>query len=421
MKECVDYFKNRPVYDRLFHKVREKYASLGHMGGTVTLTKLTDEDRQQLGGFFKKDYHGNRSVTISWGLMQRALGDSKFAELQWEDILESYFGEPLKSKRERQQQKAKKWQQYFERIADKMNEKSRRWLMDILEKRSGGYHILQQQYKENPVKLEEALGYISQAVSSLPAWEQRTERLPVFAARITGNPHYFDEGTLGERLLTAYLKSVFVEKEQDQTQAERKNSLLYKAGILKDDLSNFVLAYGIEGTGKGGELHEGLEGFRERKEPVILTLYTVSRLEKARGQSEASNKIYVVENPAVFSTLIEKYPQIAIVCTNGQPRLAALVLLDMLKDNHTFYYAGDFDPEGLLIAQNLKIRYGEKLVFWKYETAYYEKSLSDVVLDMSRLRKLDKVQSPELMGIKVAMLEKQRAAYQENILDVYIT
>lgn len=420
MKECVDYFKSRPVYNRLFQKVREKYASLGHMGGTVTLMKLTEEDRQQLGGFFKKDYHGSRSVTISWELMQRALADSKFAQLQWEDILECYFGEPLESKRERQQRAIRSRQQYFDRIADEMEEKSRKWLIDALEKRNGGYHILQQQYKENPMKLEETLGDISRAVSGLPVWEQRTERLPVFAARITGNPHYFDAGTLGERLLTAYLKSVFAEMEQGQTQAERKNSLLYKAGILKDDLSNFVLAYGIEGTGKDGEIHEGLAGFMGKKEPVILTLYTVSRLEKAWGRLSMPGKVYVVENPAVFSTLIEKYPQITVICTNGQLRLAALVLLDLLKDNHTFYYAGDFDPEGLLIAQNLKRRYGEKLVFWKYETAYYEQSLSDVVLDDARLRKLDKVQSPELTGIKAAMQKKKRAAYQENILDAYV-
>jgi len=29
----------------------------------------------------------------------------------------------------------------------------------------------------------------------------------------------------------------------------------------------------------------------------------------------------------------------------------------LLKEDHSFWYAGDFDPEGLLIAQNLKERY----------------------------------------------------------------
>ena len=34
-----------------------------------------------------------------------------------------------------------------------------------------------------------------------------------------------------------------------------------------------------------------------------------------------------------------------------------MLLLDLLKEDHSFWYAGDFDPEGLLIAQNLKERY----------------------------------------------------------------
>lgn len=72
-------------------------------------------------------------------------------------------------------------------------------------------------------------------------------------------------------------------------------------------------------------------------------------------------QIYLLENPAVFSIFIKKYPKCAAVCVNGQPQLSTLVLLDFLQENYTFYYQGDFDPEGLLIAQRLKERYGEKL------------------------------------------------------------
>ena len=31
LTECLDYFRQRPVYEKLFQKFREKYASLGHM------------------------------------------------------------------------------------------------------------------------------------------------------------------------------------------------------------------------------------------------------------------------------------------------------------------------------------------------------------------------------------------------------
>ena len=43
---------------------------------------------------------------------------------------------------------------------------------------------------------------------------------------------------------------------------------------------------------------------------------------------------------------------------NGQPRLSSLLLLDLFaKAKMEVWYAGDFDPEGLLIAQKLKQYY----------------------------------------------------------------
>ena len=108
------------------------------------------------------------------------------------------------------------------------------------------------------------------------------------------------------------------------------------------------------------------------------------------------------------------------VCVSGQPRLATLLLLDFLKENHRFWYAGDFDPEGLLIAQRLKERYGEALDFWKYEVQWYEQYLSSVRLSESRIKKLEHVYMQELQGIKEGIQKRKRAAYQEAMLQVYL-
>ena len=91
----------------------------------------------------------------------------------------------------------------------------------------------------------------------------------------------------------------------------------------------------------------------------------------------------------------------------------------MLKEHHTFHYAGDFDPEGLLIAQNLKERYGSKLTLWNYQVEWYEKYLSDTVLEDFRLKKLEKIYLEELQEIKQCMQKEKRAAYQERMLSVY--
>ena len=64
LRECVTYFKERSVYQVLFQKIREKYYSLGYLGGSVTLTGVSLEAKQQLSGFFQKDFRvsdtGNR-------------------------------------------------------------------------------------------------------------------------------------------------------------------------------------------------------------------------------------------------------------------------------------------------------------------------------------------------------------------------
>lgn len=100
LRRCVAYFAERKVYGKLFCKVREKYASLGHLGGTVQVTGLDEEECRQLGGFFQKDYLGKKTVVISYAAMEKALENSRFSGLRWEDILWEYFGEALVVKKE---------------------------------------------------------------------------------------------------------------------------------------------------------------------------------------------------------------------------------------------------------------------------------------------------------------------------------
>lgn len=101
MDECLAYFKERIVFQKVFAGFKNKYESLGRLGGTVVLKNLSIEEKRQLGGFFQKDYSQNKSVTISMVKLDQALHNSKFAILSWEEILESYFGESLEAKKEK--------------------------------------------------------------------------------------------------------------------------------------------------------------------------------------------------------------------------------------------------------------------------------------------------------------------------------
>lgn len=417
LEECMLYFKARPVYKKLFLKMRDKYAGLGRFGGTVLLTSLSREEKNQLGGFFQKDYTINKTITISADLMERCLASSKFAGLTWELILETYFGEPLQVKREIELAESKRREDYFAEILEQISDESgREWLHRVLAEKKEGYLLIMQLYKENPEELRNVLNYVTAGIAKLKVFQEKKQKelLPVFSANITGNPHYFDEGKTGEKLLFHYLKERnFVLKQEGLSKVEYKNRIYYEAGILKDEVSNDALAYGIHGWRMEGGLHKGIEGFFESQEPVKLTLQTIGRLEKICGQSQ---QVYVVENPAVFSVLIREHPEWTVICGNGQLRLAVLVLMDKFMGDTVFWYAGDFDPEGLLIAQKLKLRYGDRLNLWKYEANLYETYLSEVELSDRRIKKLEQVYIQELQEIKEVMCKKRRAAYQESMI-----
>lgn len=417
LEECMLYFKARPVYKKLFLKMRDKYAGLGRFGGTVLLTSLSREEKNQLGGFFQKDYTINKTITISADLMERCLSSSKFAGLTWELILETYFGEPLQVKREIELAESKRREDYFAEILEQISDESgREWLHRVLAEKKEGYLLIMQLYKENPEELRNVLNYVTAGIAKLKVFQEKKQKelLPVFSANITGNPHYFDEGKTGEKLLFHYLKERnFVLKQEGLSKVEYKNRIYYEAGILKDEVSNDALAYGIHGWRMEGGLHKGIEGFFESQEPVKLTLQTIGRLEKICGQSQ---QVFVVENPAVFSVLIREHPEWTVICGNGQLRLAVLVLMDKFMGDTVFWYAGDFDPEGLLIAQKLKLRYGDRLNLWKYEANLYETYLSEVELSDRRIKKLEQVYIQELQEIKEVMCKKRRAAYQESMI-----
>ena len=418
LEECMLYFKARPVYKKLFLKRRDKYAGLGHFGGTAMLTSLSREEKSQLGGFFQRDYTSNKTITISADLMKKCLESSKFAGLTWELILETYFGEPLQVKKEIELAESKRREDYFAEILESISDESgREWLRSILEEKKEGYLLITQLYKESPEELRSILTYVTTGIAKLKVFQDKKQKelLAVFSANVTGNPHYFDEGKTGEKLLFNYLgERNFDLKQEGLSRAEYKNRIYYEAGILKDEVSNDALAYGIHGWKPDGGLHEGIEGFLENREPVKLTLQTIGRLEKVCGQS---SQVYVVENPAVFSVLIREYPQRTVICGNGQLHLAVLILMDKFSCDTVFWYAGDFDPEGLLIAQKLKVRYGERLKLWKYEADLYETYLSEVELSDRRMKKLEQVSVQELQEIREAMYKKRRSAYQESMME----
>lgn len=95
------------------------------------------------------------------------------------------------------------------------------------------------------------------------------------------------------------------------------------------------------------------------------------------------------------------------------------MLLNKIKNLDKIYYAGDFDPEGLQIADKLKDLYKDKVEFMLYDEKYYEKIISDKELDLKRIGKLKSIKDKDLKDISNYLIKYKKAAYQELLIDEY--
>ena len=80
-----------------------------------------------------------------------------------------------------------------------------------------------------------------------------------------------------------------------------------------------------------------------------------------------------------------------------------------------FYYSGDFDPEGLLIADKLLNRYKDKIKPLFYSEDLYKSIVSDEVISDKRLKQLNKIKDGRLKIISECIKKEKRAAYQESL------
>lgn len=421
LEQAISYFRKYKVYGRLFACMREKYASLGRLGGSFVLSGLTEEERNILSGFAGVDIGSEPTVRLSFSVLKRALSKSRFGAYTWEEILTEYDKKPLVAKKEERSRQREERDAFWESCLSQCGKADvREWLSALLLEQGPGYRLLLKQYKADQEAARKLLTDVIHAAQQLPADNGQKQFLPVFASGITGNPHYFDEGTAAGSLLLQFGKYRFGEAGGRLSGIEQKESVLYQMGILRDELSNTCLAYHVMGWKKDGRAHQGIQGFYEEGQAFLLTLHTLGGLLRLEPSRDLLPRIYVVENPAVFSYLIAKYPDHTFLCTSGRLTLAGYATMDLFPQNTRFFYAGDFDPEGLQIAQGLKKRYGERLVFWNYKREFYEQAVSDLSLDEARLRKLDHIDCPELQEIRRCMLECRRAAYQESMLGAYV-
>lgn len=416
--QAAEYFK-RPEFTRLFEGIRERYAALSHLGGKIHIKELTREEAEALEGFLQMNITEGSRLTVSIAQIKKALKNTRFESCSLEEIVPLVLRGEMESNKERQAKKEQEMESFFEQISKQVQgTPAGTWFDGGILKGQPLNAQVTRDYNSNRDWLAKNLTLILKALNQLPAYTGNPMRLPVYAAAVTGNPHYFDEGKRSLTYLLYGIRDLLGEAASLENKMEARAELLYRGGILKDDLSNWVLCCGIRGIISDRELHKGMEEYVRRGEPQILTLQNLSLL---KSVNSVGQKVFVVENPSVFSCLVEENRlNCACICSGGQLRLAVLILLDLLvKNNITIFYSGDFDPEGLCIAQKLVTRYGSRLKLWCYDEEIYHKAISSETISERRLKQLDGLTDDRLVAIGKLLKKYKRPGYQENVMEFF--
>ena len=417
-EKFANLIKETDGFQRLLPQMLEKYRSFGTVKGTFSFSNPSDTERNVLEGLLKKDLSSVDKITFSTAALVRALKHTPYEGIDLDQVVNLCFGSNVKTKKELKIEKSLMEEEFFRNIIDRFeNTISGNWLYRIVSQKSKNWKYIHKYYLADPLRLQIILEQVMNAGNNLPILTGDYKRISLFAFDITKNPHAFDAGRVETNLLLLLIGD-YLKESTENLSAQKRHELFFSVGIVKDDLLNNTCVRGISCFDHQGQEHKGTKGYFDEGDPQILTLNLLlnTNYVKIRGQ-----RIYILENSGVFSTLCERTADrdITLICTGGQLTTASTLLIEILcRQNLKIYYSGDFDPEGLKIADSLKQKY-PNINLWRYEKSDYMKSLSTMPLSNERLKKLGTLKDKKLKQIANTMIKEKKAGYQENLIEEY--
>lgn len=226
------------------------------------------------------------------------------------------------------------------------------------------------------------------------------------ACDLFGDPHSLDHGTW---LSSAVLDGV-AELAQDEcpSSAEDGRRLWASVGVVADGLSSSVLCLGIRPPGRD-PLVRFLKDCSDASEPVAITVAQMQRWPIVVNE----RIVYAFENPSILVQAARGgWTGPPLLCASGWPNVAAITLTRQVKEGGaTVRYHGDFDPNGIAIAEMLVQRVGVDP--WRMSTDDYVARVGD-----ARVRIDGGV--PEASwdpNLASAMRENGVAVFEENMRD----
>ncbi|MES1243504.1 MAG: TIGR02679 family protein [Acidobacteriota bacterium] len=391
-------FLSRPGLRRLWPEVRDRLERLGGARGTVRLEGLEEDERRALADLLGLPTLPEGELRVPLDRLDRALRESRFG-IDLRTAMEILDG-PLRDLPGEREQERVRWAALWEKAEAHpvlaVWPALRAWLADL---RTTG--LLR---RLGPGR-EDLL--LEQALAVLLFLSRRPDgiRLPVLANEVLGTSHGLDPGRPVATLVLRGLAAV-ADRPPPRSSAERRD-LWNRAGVVENDLSCDVLTLGLAPL-EGGLIGEGVRRFAEAGEPVRLTLRQLVGWDFILPSAP---RVYVCENPVVVAAAADRLGAACppLVCTGGYPNHAVLTLLGKLARRSGILYHGDFDWDGLRIANRIL----EAIPFqpWRFTAAEYRAAPKEGY--ELRTRPVEAAWDPELAP---AMAEAGVAVEEEAVL-----
>lgn len=192
-----------------------------------------------------------------------------------------------------------------------------------------------------------------------------------FAHAALGRAHALDAGRPVETLARGAAEALVGPPSLDGLEGRRETWA--EVGVLVDDLTTQVLVLGLRSTGAGA-VDRILDAAARVGEPAVLPLGMLAR-HPPDLPGYAGRVVSVCENVTVVAAAAEALgPRCAaLVCARGQPTVAVLRLLDLLRARDAVLrYHGDFDWPGVRIGDRVLRRFAARP--WRFGGADYRRA-----------------------------------------------
>jgi uncharacterized protein (TIGR02679 family) len=400
------YCYKEAEYQRLLAAARRSLERTGgELGGSVSVSRPTDEERRAIIGITGQ-YRDTRTARITVRLADL---DNAVRETTGHGLPEllAELGGPLRDRPAERSALAAARDSAIRAAQASSLYPSCCWYRDWLEgmTRDGSLTKLINQGEQ--VRLAQA----AVVLEHLAGRAAGPVLLPELAAGVTGDTKALNHGTVASTLV---LRALAIKAGADRPEtAEERRDLWESSGVVVDDLASRVLVLNMPAEGRG--LGEWLTGAARFGVPFYVTLHQLMTL----PLTVHSTLVHVCENPAVLRRAAAELGagSASLVCTEGQPSVAFHQLAAAIVSGEgELRYHGDFDWPGLAIASSVMRRHGARP--WRMSAADYTAGLR---ADAEHVRLTGPPQptlwDPQLGEVMVAA---GLVIYEESVADALI-